>query len=111
MNNKQLRNEIRRLEIDAQEQSRLHDMEFASAIALEGDDDAKAAILHANAHRHEEKKNEHESLLAKYKNQLAHQEQEAAQLRQQLDHEQAQHDAKVAELRKRIDNLEGASLF
>jgi uncharacterized protein YceH (UPF0502 family) len=89
----------------------MHNFELANAVSLEGDDDTKATIMHEDARRHEGKAKELEGQIAKYRDQLAHQEQEAAQVRQELDREIAQHDAKVADLRKRLDNLEGASLF
>lgn len=111
MNNKQLQKEIQRLEIDAAEAQRMHDFELANAVSLEGQDDTKAAVMHDDARRHEGKAKELEGQIAKYRDQLKHQEQEAAQVRQEIDRETAQHDAKLAELRKRLDNLEGASLF
>lgn len=111
MNNKQLQKEIQRLEIDANEAHRAHQRELAGALALEGEDDAKAAVLHADALRHHSRTEELQGQIAKYRDQLARQEQEAAQVRQELDRETAQHDAKMADLHKRLDNLEGASLF
>lgn len=111
MNNKQLQKEIQRLEIDAAEAQRMHNFELANALSMEGEDDMRAAVMHEDARRHEGKAKELEGQITKYRDQLKRQEQEASQVRQELDHETAQHDAKMAELRKRLDNLEGASLF